>query len=121
MAFAFLTLFRKFLVTIKPPKFFVIGYFREGFLTLQLVMTYILAIGGHLEVSTLSQFQDTIASLMPPLIKMQRFPYGSWVEDPLLQALESFVGIIIMLSFVYTCINTVKVITTEKEKQLKVP
>lgn len=50
---------------------------------------------------------------------MQRFPYPTWINDPLLTALESFVGIIIMLSFVYTCINTVKVITTEKEKQLK--
>ncbi|XP_044270584.1 phospholipid-transporting ATPase ABCA3-like isoform X2 [Tribolium madens] len=95
------------------------GYFKEGFLTLQLVMTYIFAIGGHLEATTLEDFQNMITTLRPPLVKMQRFPYGSWVEDPLLQALESFVGIIIMLSFVYTCINTVKVITTEKEKQLK--
>lgn len=51
---------------------------------------------------------------------MQRYPYPSWINDPLLTALQSFVGIVIMLSFVYTCINTVKVITTEKEKQLKV-
>lgn len=57
---------------------------------------------------------------MPPLVKMQRYPYSKWMSDPLLQALISFVSIIIMLSFVYTCINTVKVITTEKERQLKV-
>jgi ATP-binding cassette subfamily A (ABC1) protein 3 len=51
---------------------------------------------------------------------MQRFPHASWKEDPLLPALIGFIGLIIMLSFVYTCINTVKAITTEKEKQLKV-
>ncbi|RZC40676.1 ATP-binding cassette sub-family A member 3-like, partial [Asbolus verrucosus] len=95
------------------------GYYAEGFLTLQLILTYILAIGGHFQVKTFQEFTNTIRSLFPPIIKMQRFPYASWIEDPLLQALESFVGIIIMLSFVYTCINTVKVITTEKEKQLK--
>ena len=53
-------------------------------------------------------------------VYLRRFPYPSWIDDPLLTALQSFVGIIIMLSFVYTCINTVKVITTEKERQLKV-
>ena len=53
-------------------------------------------------------------------INMQRFPHASWIDDPLLTALESFVGIIIMLSFVYTCINATRMITTEKEKQLKV-
>uniref|UniRef100_A0A1Y1MCM6 ABC transporter domain-containing protein n=1 Tax=Photinus pyralis TaxID=7054 RepID=A0A1Y1MCM6_PHOPY len=52
-------------------------------------------------------------------IYMQRFPYPEWVEDNLLTALQSFVGLIIMLSFVYTCISTVKIITTEKELQLK--
>lgn len=55
-----------------------------------------------------------------PEIFMRRFPYPSWIEDMLLTALQSFVSIIFMLSFVYACINTVKVITTEKEKQLKV-
>lgn len=55
-----------------------------------------------------------------PEILMCRFPYPSWINDPLLTALQGFVSIIFMLSFVYSCINTVKVITTEKEKQLKV-
>lgn len=55
-----------------------------------------------------------------PIIHIQRFPHAAWKEDPLLPALISFIGLLIMLSFVYTCINTVKVITVEKEKQLKV-
>ncbi|XP_063925793.1 phospholipid-transporting ATPase ABCA3-like isoform X3 [Zophobas morio] len=96
------------------------GYFSEGFLTLQLVMTYVLAISGYSEdVTNLDAVRDKLLSVLPPMIQMKRFPYASWIEDPLLQALESFVGILIMLSFVYTCINTVKVITAEKEKQLK--
>lgn len=53
-------------------------------------------------------------------ILMQRFPYPEWNQDDLLTALQAFVGLIVMLSFVYTCINTVKIITVEKEKQLKV-
>jgi ATP-binding cassette subfamily A (ABC1) protein 3 len=82
-------------------------------------MTYVLAFGGHHNITNYEEFKDKLVELLPPMVQMQRFPYASWIEDPLLQALESFVGIIIMLSFVYTCINTVKVITTEKEKQLK--
>lgn len=50
---------------------------------------------------------------------MQRYPYPPYIEDPLLMALVNFISMVIMLSFVYTCINTVKVITAEKEKQLK--
>lgn len=53
-------------------------------------------------------------------IHMQRFPYPKWIEDNLLTTMKSVVGMIVMLSFVYTCINLVKSITTEKEKQLKV-
>lgn len=84
-------------------------------------MTYVLAISGYSEdVTNLDAVRDKLLSVLPPMIQMKRFPYASWIEDPLLQALESFVGILIMLSFVYTCINTVKVITAEKEKQLKV-
>lgn len=53
-------------------------------------------------------------------LEMQRFPYPKYTEDILITALQVFVGLIFMISFVYTCISTVKVITAEKEKQLKV-
>jgi ATP-binding cassette subfamily A (ABC1) protein 3 len=53
-------------------------------------------------------------------VVMQRFPYPKYIQDPLLEALESFVSLIFMLSFVYTCINIVRMVTTEKERQLKV-
>lgn len=54
-----------------------------------------------------------------PKVQLQRFPYPPYIDDPLLIALSNFISIVIMLSFVYTCINTVKVITNEKEKQVK--
>lgn len=53
-------------------------------------------------------------------IFMQRFPYPKYTKDVLLTALQVFVGLIFMLSFVYTCISTVKIISREKENQLKV-
>ncbi|KAK5642705.1 hypothetical protein RI129_008872 [Pyrocoelia pectoralis] len=52
-------------------------------------------------------------------IFMQRLPYPKYTTDILLSSLDVFIGIVFMVSFVYTCINTVKVIATEKEKQLK--
>jgi ATP-binding cassette, subfamily A (ABC1), member 3 len=41
------------------------------------------------------------------------------VLDVLLQGLQALVSLFILLSFVYPCINIIKYITTEKEKQLK--
>lgn len=55
-----------------------------------------------------------------PEVLMKRFPYPEYLSDDLLPVLRSFISIMIMLSFNYTCINVVRVIATEKEKQLKV-
>lgn len=55
-----------------------------------------------------------------PYVHMRRFPYYQWEEDPLLQALQGFAGLVVMVSFCFTCTNLVKMITNEKEKQLKV-
>ncbi|KAF4521857.1 hypothetical protein B566_EDAN003731 [Ephemera danica] len=52
-------------------------------------------------------------------VRMSRFPYPAYVDDPLLDAMKSFVSLTFMLSFVYTSINAVRCVTTEKEKQLK--
>lgn len=84
----------------------IVGYFREGFLSMQNDIS--------------KEIIKSYSSAQLPEILMRRFPYPPWIDDPLLTALQSFVSIIFMLSFVYSCINTVKVITTEKEKQLKV-
>jgi ATP-binding cassette subfamily A (ABC1) protein 3 len=50
---------------------------------------------------------------------LQRFPYPPYTHDDILEALKRNVPLLMMVSFVYTCINTVKVITVEKERQLK--
>ncbi|KAK9729509.1 hypothetical protein QE152_g15926 [Popillia japonica] len=83
-------------------------YFDEGFLTLQYYIS-----------REFIKYHVDNDSFQMPTLTMQRFPYSTWTDDPILALLQSFVSLMFMLSFVYPCINTVKVITTEKEKQLK--
>ncbi|XP_028043813.1 ATP-binding cassette sub-family A member 1 isoform X2 [Bombyx mandarina] len=52
-------------------------------------------------------------------VYLQRFPQVAYREDELLIALERFISMIIMLCFAYTFVNTVKMVTNEKELQLK--
>ncbi|CAG9761787.1 unnamed protein product [Ceutorhynchus assimilis] len=93
-------------------------YYQEGFLALQHMLSiFIILQQRRLNVSELDGLLTSDFKL--PFIKMRRYPYAAWQEDILLTPLKSFVSVIVMLSFVYTCINTVKAITTEKEKQLK--
>uniref|UniRef100_A0A182NHT5 ABC transporter domain-containing protein n=1 Tax=Anopheles dirus TaxID=7168 RepID=A0A182NHT5_9DIPT len=54
-----------------------------------------------------------------PHVDLKRFPYPPFYDDPLLRGLENLFPSIIMVAFFYSCINTVKFITLEKEKQLK--
>ncbi|XP_076264015.1 ATP binding cassette subfamily A member 3 isoform X2 [Rhynchophorus ferrugineus] len=98
------------------------NYFLEGFLALQHGISFLVILhqkGILTNMADISSIllNDDVPKL--PFIYMNRFPYANWQDDPLLTPLKSFVGIIFMLSFVYTCINTVKAITAEKEKQLK--
>lgn len=95
----------------------------EGFLAVQhfLTLSLILARNGfsYPATSNITLIEWMLQSQLP-FISMRRFAYGEWNEDVLLTTLKSMTGLIVMLSFVYTCINTVRAITTEKEKQLKV-
>ncbi|CAH4032669.1 unnamed protein product [Pieris brassicae] len=52
-------------------------------------------------------------------IYLQRFPQNAYRKDDLLVAMERFISMIIMLCFAYTFVNTVRVVTAEKELQLK--
>ncbi|XP_049868932.1 phospholipid-transporting ATPase ABCA3-like [Pectinophora gossypiella] len=54
-----------------------------------------------------------------PKILLQRMPQLPYREDDLLIALERFISMIIMLAFAYTFVNTVRMVTAEKELQLK--
>ncbi|XP_013169469.1 PREDICTED: ATP-binding cassette sub-family A member 1 [Papilio xuthus] len=52
-------------------------------------------------------------------VYLQRLPQIAYRDDDLLIALERFISMIIMLCFAYTFVNTVRVVTAEKELQLK--
>lgn len=72
------------------------GYYREGFVQIQNAIS-----------SAFIGLITKTASL--PDIFLQRYPYPAYTQDELLEGLEQFVSLIILLSFVYPCINTVKV------------
>lgn len=50
---------------------------------------------------------------------MQRFPYPASVRDEFVKQLNYIIPLIIVSCFLYPCINTVRYIAIEKEKQLK--
>uniref|UniRef100_A0A182J4R4 ABC transporter domain-containing protein n=1 Tax=Anopheles atroparvus TaxID=41427 RepID=A0A182J4R4_ANOAO len=82
------------------------NYLREGFLALQAAVS-----------RTFIRRQRP--DYTPPVVSLRRYPYPPYYEDLVLVAMERLLPMIILISFFYTCINTVKFITIEKEKQLK--
>lgn len=82
------------------------GYSPEMFLAVQ-----------HAVSKTIIQNVSGMNSI--PEVYLQRFPQLKYREDDLLVALERFISMIIMLCFAYPFVNTVRVITAEKELQLK--
>jgi len=52
-------------------------------------------------------------------LRLQRFPYPPYIEDKYLFALQAWLPLLMMLSFVYPVINITKSIVYEKEKRLK--
>nr|XP_029724371.1 ATP-binding cassette sub-family A member 3-like isoform X2 [Aedes albopictus] len=82
------------------------NYYAEGFASVQSAVTRAL----------LAMKNDTSQL---PTVSLQRFPYPPFYNDPLLRGLENLFPAIIMIAFFYSCINTVKFITLEKERQLK--
>lgn len=83
------------------------GYIREGFLAVQ-----------HAIARAFVRLQNPTGPAMVP-VQMQRFPFPPYRYDFLLAGLEEFLAVSIVLSFIYPCINTVKLIALEKERQLK--
>lgn len=84
------------------------GYVREGFLAVQ-----------HALADQFLRMHSSDATGMPARMLVQRWPYPPFQLDSLLDNLESLMALIVLLSFIYPCINTVRVIGTEKERQLK--
>ncbi|KAB0796417.1 hypothetical protein PPYR_10478 [Photinus pyralis] len=52
-------------------------------------------------------------------IQMQRFPYPKWISDKLLSTMRLFIPLLVMLGTAYSCVNNVRAVALEKEKQLK--
>lgn len=87
-------------------------YFQDGFLPIQDAIAR-----SFTEMSCKQQSNCENGTL--PDIKMQRYPYPPHILDVLLQGLETIVSFFILLSYIYPCINTVRFIAIEKERQLK--
>lgn len=83
------------------------GYFSELFLFMQHAISK-------------SIVKEKTGKNIDTKIYLQRLPQLESRVDQLLFILQRFVSIAIMLGFVYTFVNTVRAVTTEKELQLKV-
>ncbi|XP_076053842.1 phospholipid-transporting ATPase ABCA3-like isoform X2 [Oratosquilla oratoria] len=84
------------------------GYYDEGFLALQ--HTIDMAIAEYISGKTP---QDWSA------VELQRMPYPSFIDDKYLVALQAWLPLILLLSYIYPAINIVKSVVHEKEKRLK--
>lgn len=82
------------------------NYYAEGFIPLQVAISAAIVAAHDPEIIT----QD---------VQLRRIPYPPFYKDELLPAMEQLLPLIILIAFFYTCINTVKYITIEKERQLK--
>ncbi|CAH1974734.1 unnamed protein product [Acanthoscelides obtectus] len=99
------------------------SYHNEGFLLLQhvLAVSFMLSQDGVV-INGKNDIANVVEWIMKtrfPLIYMQRFPHYEWYKDLLMEVLKLVMGVFMILSFLYPCINTVRMITIEKEKQLK--
>uniref|UniRef100_A0A8D8MPF5 ATP-binding cassette sub-family A member 3 n=2 Tax=Culex pipiens TaxID=7175 RepID=A0A8D8MPF5_CULPI len=81
-------------------------YYNEDFLNVQTAISK----------SIIMEFN---ANVELPEVYINRYPYPPYYDDPILQAMEQLLSLIILLSFFYPCVVMVKHITMEKEKQLK--
>ena len=83
-------------------------YYNEGFLTLQdgisRAVTEVISQGNTDDID----------------IELRRFPYPPYADDTYVVALQGWLPLVLMLSFIYPALNIVKTIVNEKEKRLKV-
>lgn len=87
------------------------GYFQNGFLFIQHFISRAYAIFQNENVST--KFYDKLN------LTIQRFPYPPYNDDKFLFSLQFIFPIIMMISFIYPCVNLTKNIVLEKELRLK--
>lgn len=86
------------------------GYFQNGFLFIQHFISRAYAIS---QKPNSSKFYKQLN------LKIQRFPYPPYNDDKFLFSLQFIFPIIMMISFIYPCVNLTKNIVLEKELRLK--
>ncbi|ODM97667.1 ATP-binding cassette sub-family A member 3 [Orchesella cincta] len=86
------------------------GYYEEGFLYLQYAVDRTL-IRMVLNDSTIEHDKYDI--------KLQRFPYPSYIDDKYLFGLQAFLPLLLILSMLFPVLHITKGIVYEKEKRLK--
>jgi len=89
-----------------------LGYFYEGFLAIQRAvdLQIMYELGGTLAEQELN---DTD-------VQLKSFPYPPYLDDAFAAVLQSFLPVIVMLSFIVTAPVICKDVVLEKEKKLKV-
>ncbi|CAH0549210.1 unnamed protein product [Brassicogethes aeneus] len=98
------------------------NYFKEQFIQAQSMLTVSLIAAKKnipIDIDFHKMMEGISGDTGIPVVKMQRFPYPPWKESPILEQLKTSLSLMIMLGFIYSCINIVKMITNEKENQLK--
>jgi ATP-binding cassette subfamily A (ABC1) protein 3 len=85
-------------------------YYREGFLFVQYAVDESI-------ISTVSLGEELEEQFD---VFLRRFPYPPYIDDDFLLALQGYLPLIFVLSFIYPVINISKSIVYEKEKRLKV-
>lgn len=104
-----------------------LGYHGEGFLALQYYLGFSIILNkmkysmketeDWLDMPHLEQW---LVQNNYPVINMRRFPHSKWYKDDFVEGIKLLMGLVILFSFIHPFVNTVKVITAEKENQLKV-
>lgn len=90
-------------------------YMEDAFLAVQDRMNYFFV----KVICEIEGCEEDADNLFMPQVYLQRFPYPSYTHDVLQDALEIWIGLFIMLSFIYTMTNVIEFIAVEQEKQLK--
>lgn len=85
------------------------SYNKEGFLAIQ----------NAIAVAFIEMHQSGGEKQPIPEIRLNRFPFPSYLKNVLLSNISSLVQLFLLISLNYTFMNTVRFISIEKEKQLK--
>ena len=89
-----------------------VGYYREGFLTLQ----------HAVDRAIMRAYNKTAATtlLAQTRVVLSRFPFPAFIYDVFILVIQSQLPLLLVLSFTYTSLNIIRAVVQEKERKLKV-